>query len=315
MIGLEQIRGAVPAMSGVLHRTPLVGSATLSRLAGREIFLKLESFQKTGSFKPRGALTKLRSLTPEELARGVITISAGNHAQGVAYVATLLGARSVVVMPAAASPMKADAARAYGAEVILHGNPAEAFAKVEEIRSERNLVFVHPFDDDATIAGQGTVGLEIMEDLPGVDCVVVPIGGGGLIAGVALAVKSMNPRARVIGVEPVGAAAMLLSREQGKPARLPRTETIADGLAAPFAGERNFEIVEKHVDDLVVVEDASIKRAMRLLLERCKLLAEPAGAASLAAILEGKIAGAGRTALVVSGGNVSLETLAACLSP
>ena len=312
MISVADIEAARERTRGHLHRTPLVGSATLSRMAGRPVFLKLENFQKTGSFKPRGALNNMSQLDAGQRARGVITISAGNHAQGVSYAASLLGIRAVVVMPASASRLKAEAARGYGAEVIQHGDMAGAFRKLEELQQERGLVLVHPFDDDQTIAGQGTVGLEILEDLPDVETVVVGIGGGGLISGVAVAIKQMRPVARVVGVEPTGAAVMHLSRAQGSPARLEKMSTIADGLAAPFAGARNFEIVQKYVDDLVLVDDAGIRAAMRILLERCKVLAEPAGAAATAALLEGKIGsrtGTGRTVVIVSGGNVGMETL------
>ena len=312
MISLDDIRAARERIGRLVHRTPLCSSATLSRMTARPIWLKLENFQKTGSFKPRGALNNMTQLDAAQRERGVITISAGNHAQGVSYAAALLGIRAVVVMPASASRQKAEAARGYGAEVILHGDIAGAFQKLEELRQQRGLVFVHPFDDDRTIAGQGTVGLEIVEDLPDVETVVVGIGGGGLISGVAVAIKQSRPETRVIGVEPVGAAVMHLSREQGAPARLERMNTIADGLAAPFAGARNFEIVRQYVDDLVLVEDAEIREAMRVLLERCKVLAEPAGAAATAALLGGKIprgGGSGRTAVIVSGGNVAMETL------
>jgi len=312
MISVADVRAARERIAGHVHRTPLVGSATLSRLTGCRAYLKLENFQKTGSFKPRGAFNNMSQLDAAQRSKGVITISAGNHAQGVSYAASLLGIRAVVVMPGSASRLKAEAARGYGAEVILHGDMAGAFQKLEEVRSERGLIFVHPFDDDRTIAGQGTVGLEILEDLPDVDTVVVGIGGGGLISGVALAVKECRPRTRVIGVEPTGAAVMHLSRATGAPARLDRLDTIADGLAAPFAGTRNFEIVQKYVDDLVLVDDSEIRSAMKLLLERCKVLAEPAGAAATAALLAGRIPsrnGAGRTAVIVSGGNVGLDTL------
>ncbi|HEY3174758.1 MAG TPA: threonine/serine dehydratase [Candidatus Polarisedimenticolia bacterium] len=315
MITLADVKEARERIGPLVHRTPLFGSATLSKMAGRPVYLKCENLQKTGSFKPRGALNNMMRLGPDERRRGVITISAGNHAQGVAWAASLLGIRAVVVMPAAASVTKAQAARGYGAEVILHGEISETFRRMEEIREERGLVFIHPFDDDATIAGQGTVGLEIFDDLPGVDTVVVGIGGGGLISGVALAIKESRPSVKVIGVEPTGAAVMHLSRRQGSPARLERADTIADGLAAPFAGARNFEIVEKYVDDLVLVEDSEIRSAMRTLLERCKVLAEPAGAAAAAALLSGKIppGSGGTTAIVVSGGNVALDTLAALI--
>ncbi len=313
MVGIDDVRRAREAAGDLIHRTPLVGSRTLSRMAGRPVFLKLENFQKTGSFKPRGALNKIQSLDAEQLRRGVSTISAGNHAQGVAYVAGHLGTKAVVVMPAASSPAKAEAARSYGAEVILHGDASEAFRKGEEVCRERGLTFIHPFDDDLTIAGQGTVGLEIAEEMPDVECVVVPIGGGGLISGVSLAVKALRPSVRVIGVEPAGAPAMHLSRAKGEPVRLDRMDTIADGLAPPFVGARNFEIAQRFVDDLVLVEDSEIKAAMRVLLERCKILPEASGAAATAALLSGKVPGGGKTAVVVSGGNISLDKLAACL--
>jgi len=317
MVGLREIREARELIGDDLHRTPIHGSATFSRRSGGEVLLKLENFQRTGSFKPRGALTNMRRRDPEAIRRGVITISAGNHAQGVAFAASRTGVPAVVVMPASASKSKAEAARGYGAEVVLHGDVTAAFAKLDELRAERGLTFIHPFDDDATIAGQGTLGLEIAEDVPEVGTVVVGIGGGGLISGVAVAIKSLRPEARVIGVEPTGAPAMHLSRQQGRPVRLESIETIADGLAPPFVGERNFAIVERYVDDLVLVEDAEIREAMRFLLERCKVLAEPAGAAAAAALLSGRIRGAGGsgpTVVVVSGGNVSMELLAECLT-
>ncbi len=311
-VALQDVRRAHEAVRPHLHRTPLVRSETLDRLTGHQIHLKLENLQKTGSFKPRGALNHLSALSSEVRSRGVVTISAGNHAQGVAYAARVLGIPATVVMPAGASRAKAEAARGYGAEVILHGDVAAAFQKVHELERERGLHFVHPFDDPRIIAGQATVGLEILEDLPDVDAVSVGIGGGGLISGVALAVKEIRPAARLIGVEPVGADTMFRSRREGKPARLDRVETIADGLGAPFAGQLNFEIVQRTVDDLVLVTDAEILEAMRVLLERCKTLAEPAGAASLACLLTGKVSlpAGSRVCCVVSGGNIGTDLLA-----
>jgi len=309
---LGDIRAARSAIDGLVHRTPTVPSATLSRLTGCSAHLKLENLQKTGSFKPRGALTTMKGLGPEDRARGVVTISAGNHAQGVAYAAAALGLRATVVMPAYASPAKAEAARGYGAEVILHGDVHEAFAKLEEIRADRGLFFVHPFDAPGTIAGQGTVGLEILEDVPEASLLLVGIGGGGLISGIALAAGESGSGARVIGVEPEGAPAMRMSLDAGKPARLEKMSTIADGLAAPFAGQLNFEIVGKYVDDVVLVSDDEIRTAMRFLLERCKILAEPAGAAATGALLSGRIKPppGGRVVCVVSGGNIDPDSLA-----
>ncbi|HET9482168.1 MAG TPA: threonine/serine dehydratase [Candidatus Polarisedimenticolia bacterium] len=317
MITLQDVRQARELIGADLHRTPMTGTATLSRMAGRPVLLKLENLQKTGSFKPRGALNNIRRLDRPALEAGVITISAGNHAQGTAFAAALAGTHAVVVMPETASRTKAEACRDYGAEVILHGDVTQAFRKLEEVRLERGLTFIHPFDDDATIAGQGTVGLEIVEDASEVGTVLVGIGGGGLISGVAVAVLESNPRARVIGVEPSGAAVMRQSLRQGSPARLDRANTIADGLAAPFAGVRNYEIVSHYVEDVVLVEDDEIRSAMRLLLERCKILAEPAGAAAAAALLAGRIpsgADSGPTVVVVSGGNIAMETLGELLA-
>jgi threonine dehydratase len=315
--GLDQVRGAREVIAPHLHRTPLVPSETLSRLTGQRVALKLENLQKTGSFKPRGAINHISSLSSERRSRGVVTISAGNHAQGVAYAAQVLGARATVVMPAHASRAKAEAARGYGAEVVLHGDVAAAFQKVRELERDRDLHFVHPFDDARIVSGQGTLGMEILEDLPDVNAILVGIGGGGLISGVALAAKEMRPTVRVIGVEPTGADTMFRSRREGKPARLDRVETIADGLGAPFAGELNFRLVERYVDDLVLVEDSEILEALRLLLERCKTLAEPAGAAALAALLSGKVSlpSESRVCCVVSGGNLGADLLARYLLP
>jgi threonine dehydratase len=290
----------------------MVSSATLSGRTDRRVFLKLENLQKTGSFKPRGALNYL-SRTPAELrAHGVVTISAGNHAQGVAYAARVTGIRATVVMPANASRAKAEAARGYGAEVILHGDVSSAFEKVHELERARGLHFVHPFDHPLIVAGQATLGMEIVEDLPDVDAVLVGIGGGGLISGVAMAVKELRPDARVIGVEPEGADAMWRSRREGKPVKLGRVDTLADGLSAPFVGELNYRMVEQYVDDLVRVTDAEILEAMRLLFERCKTVAEPAGSAALAALLNERapVPAGSRVCCVVSGGNVGTNLLA-----
>jgi threonine dehydratase len=295
-----------------LHRTPIVRSRTLSEMTGHAVHLKLEALQKTGSFKPRGALSAIAALPEEERRRGVVSISAGNHAQGVAFAAHMLKIPATVVMPATASRTKAEAARGYGAEVILHGDVAAAFEKVHELERERGLRFVHPFDDPRIVAGQATLGMEILEDLPEVDAVLAGIGGGGLISGVAWAVKEGKPSARVIGVEPEGADTMFRSRQEGKAVRLNRLDTIADGLAAPFAGELNFQMVQRYVDDLVRVKDAEILGAMRLLFERCKVVAEPAGAAALGALLSGRIQlPPGSTILcVISGGNIGAEQFA-----
>ncbi|MBI4161706.1 MAG: pyridoxal-phosphate dependent enzyme [Acidobacteria bacterium] len=313
---LDGIRKAARDNREFLHRTPTVRSETLGRLAGCELFLKLENLQKTGSFKPRGALHNMRSLPEADRRRGVVTISAGNHAQGVAFAGRILGIPATVVMPESASPPKVEAARGYGARVVLHGDVRAAFAKLEEIRREEGLAYVHAFDDPRTVEGQGTLGLEILEEVPDAHAVVAGIGGGGLISGIAVAVKSLRPGTRMIGVEPEGAATMRDSFRAGRPMRLERIDTIADGLAPPFVGDLNFALCRDRLEAVVVVSDDEIRGAVRLLLERCKVLAEPAGAAALAALLARRagIPPGARVVCVVSGGNVDRRRLAEILA-
>jgi threonine dehydratase len=311
MVGIDDIRTAQQHLNGRLHRTPLVASRTLSERVGATVLLKLECLQRTGSFKPRGVLNRLSRLTADERARGLITISAGNHAQAVAWAAAREGVHATVVMPAHASPAKVAASRAYGANIVLHGDVFAAFARMDQLRAEHGYTLVHPFDDDHVIAGQGTVGIELCEDAGTLDVVLVPVGGGGLLAGIAAAVRALQPRARIYGVEPVGAAALRRGLDAGAPVRLERIDTIADGLSAPATTARVLEQIRATVDDVVLVTDEAIIDALRLLLERCKLLAEPAGAAGLAALLSGVVsvpAGA-HVAVVISGGNVDLERL------
>ena len=311
LIGLDDLHAAQTALAARLHRTPTLTCASLGSRTDSDLYLKAELFQKTGSFKPRGALNKLLSLTAQERARGVITISAGNHAQGVAFAARELGLRATVVMPEAAVRSKVEATRSYGAEVILHGTGKDLLPKAQELQAERDLTFVHPFDDPYIIAGQGTVGLELMEDVPEADVVIVPVGGGGLIAGVAAAVKLLRSETRVIGVEPEGAPGMTLSLRDNIPAHLDSTNTIADGLAAPFAGALNLSHVQAYVDDVVLLTDDEIVAGLRLLMERAKLQVEPSGAAAFAALLTGKlnIPSGARVVCVVSGGNVDRARL------
>jgi threonine dehydratase len=315
MVTLDDVRAAASRIQDAVRRTPLLRSETLSRLCGCDLHLKVESFQRTGSFKFRGALNRIRTLTSEEKRRGVITVSAGNHAQGLACAAALEGVSSVVVMPEAASPSKLEATCSYGAEVVLHGDVTQIFAKCAEIQARRDLVFVHAFDEPAIIAGAGTAGLEIAEDLPDADVVVAGVGGGGLLSGVAVAVRALRPEACVIGVEPEGAPKMFRSFAEGRPVRLDRIQTIADGLAAPFAGTQTFAHLRALGAGGVLVTDGEIVAAMRLLLERCKLLAEPAGAAAVAALLAGRIpeAAGRRVVAVLSGGNVDLARLSGWL--
>ena len=311
MTSLADIEAARDAIAGRVHRTPLLSSRSLSERAGTRVSIKAECLQKTGSFKVRGVFNRLRRLSPEERARGLVTISAGNHAQALAYGASREGIPCTVVMPAHASRSKVEASRAYGADVVLHGSVFEAFEKCEQLRHERGLTLVHPFDDPDIIAGQGTIGLEILEDAPDTHTVVVPIGGGGLISGIAAAIKALRPAARVIGVEPEGAAAMTLALRAGKPSRLEHIDTIADGLAAPTAGANTLEHVRALVDDVVLLTDAEIRDALAFLLERAKLLVEPAGAAAAAALLAGKVQAPAdaHVVIVASGGNVDLPRL------
>jgi threonine dehydratase len=306
MPSLPDIRSARDRISSRLHRTPLLSATRLGARVGTILYHKCESLQKTGSFKVRGALNRISQLDDKQRAAGVVTVSAGNHAQALAWAARDAGVRCTVVMPMTAAQAKVDASRGYGAEVVLHGaSGIEAFARAHELAEERKLTFVHPFDDPAVIAGQGTVGLEILEQLDDIDDVVVPIGGGGLIAGILIAIKEQNARIRVYGVEPTGAAVMRESLDEKRPVRLSSMNTIADGLAAPMAGDVTYPIVARYVDDVVLVTDDEIMAAMKDILFSAKLLAEGGGAAATAAVLTGKMPIAGRRVVaVLSGGNV-----------
>jgi threonine dehydratase len=301
------------AIGNRLGRTPLLTSATLGEAFGGIAVLKCELFQKTGSFKTRGVLAKLASLTPEERARGVVSISAGNHAAALAYGCAVEGIDCLVVMWQGTSAQKIAAAQGYGATVDLKArDPGEAFDRVEQLRAEAGRTLVHPFDDPLVQAGQGTVGLEILEDRPDVEVVVVPTGGGGLVSGIAAAVAG---RARAVAVEPETSAALHAALEAGEPRRIVPV-SIADGLNAPFAGENALAVCQEHEVQSVLVTEDEIRTAFRFVYERAKLAAEPAGAVGVAALLAGKVPDVqGRTvAAVVSGGNVAGETAAAILA-
>jgi threonine dehydratase len=310
VIGLGDVRAARETIAGRLHRTPVFSSATLGELMGARVFLKAELFQRTGSFKPRGVLTSVAALSPEERTRGVIAISAGNHAQAVAYAAAQEALDALVVMWTGASAQKIAATREYGASVDLAATtPAEAFERLDELLEETGRTLVHPFDAAPTIAGQGTVGLEIVDDVPHTDVVVVPIGGGGLIAGIAVAVKEMRPDARVIGVEPELSTAMHSALAAGERVEV-TPASIADGLSAPHAGRMALAICRRLVDEVVLVSEAEIQAGFRFLYERAKLAAEPAGAVATAALLAGKVSlePGSSVVSVVSGGNVAPRT-------
>lgn len=309
---LEAFRGTREHLTRFVHRTPALSATRLGEQVGARLFLKCEHLQKTGSFKPRGALNLMHQLSEDERRRGVVTVSAGNHAQAVAWAAGVLGIPATVVMPEEAVQAKVDASRAYGAEVVLHGDVFRAFEKARTLERERGLTFVHPFDDPRIVQGTATVGLEILEQVPDVSTIVVPVGGGGLISGIAAAVKQTNPDVRIYGVEPEGAAAMRNSLDAGEAVHLDAVNTIADGLAPPMAGTVNYEIVHHYVDDVVLVSDAEIVEGMKAVLYWAKQMVEPSGAAAVAALLSGKIAVGreDRVVAVLSGGNVTLEKLA-----
>ncbi|MDQ2666688.1 MAG: threonine/serine dehydratase [Gemmatimonadota bacterium] len=312
MITLDDIRAAEARIRDRVHRTPLLGSETLAtRVGASRVWLKCENLQKTGSFKVRGVLNKLSHLDAAECARGVIGVSAGNHAQALAWGARAAGVHCTVVMPETAPQSKVDASRGYGATVVQVPNSALAFTRARELTESEGFTFVHPFDDDAIIAGGGTATLEILEQADRVDVLVIPVGGGGLISGAAIAMRALSPHTRIIGVEPTGACGMRQSLDAGKALHIDAPSSIADGLAAPMAGEHTFEIVSRYVDDVILVNDEEIGQAMLFLLSRCKLLAEGAGAAATAALLTGRITvkHSDSVVAIVSGGNVDLSRI------
>ena len=320
VVTLDAILAARPIVTAHVHRTPMLSSATAARVlglaggpavAGGTIHVKAEHLQVTGSFKPRGMTNKVATLTAEERARGIVTFSAGNAAQAYAWAGREAGVHATVVMPSQAVRSKVDACMAYGAEIVLHGGQlGEAVQKTEALVAERNLVYCHPFDDPALIAGHGSAGLELLDDLPDVDVVVVGVGGGGLISGIAAAVKERRPVARIYGVEPEGANAMTLALEKGEPVEI-RPSTVADGLTAPFAGAWTLAMVQHYVDGIVVIDDATILAGVRFAAERMKQVLEPAGAAALAAVLFNRIPirVGEQVCVVASGGNIEIGRL------
>jgi threonine dehydratase len=306
MITLDDIQAALGRIRASIYLSPCARSETFSQSTANQVYLKLENLQRTGAFKERGALNKLLLLNADERSRGVITASAGNHAQGIAYHAGRLGIRAQICMPLTTPLIKVSATRGYGADVVLHGaNYDEACGEAIRRGQEGGLTFVHPFDDDAVIAGQGTIGLELMQQHPDLEVVVVPIGGGGLIGGIACAVKETNPKIQVFGVQPSRLPSMKVAVAEGKPVTLNAASTIADGIAVRRAGERTLPLVQKYVDDIVTVEEEEIAHAILLLLEREKTLAEGAGAAAIAALVNRKLPCIEKkVAVLVCGGNL-----------
>ncbi len=310
-VTLESIQAARERICGQIYLSPAPHSAELSEMTGQDVVLKLDNLQRTGAFKERGALNRILTLSEQERSRGVIAASAGNHAQAVAYHASRVGLRSRIVMPLMTPLVKVASTSNYGAEVVLHGaNYDEAYQEAVRQGAADGLTFLHPFDDDLVIAGQGTIGLELLEQVPGLEAVVVPIGGGGLIGGVACAIKESNPKVRVIGVQTERLPSMVRAVEAGHPVTVPADATIADGIAVRRAGERTVPLVAKYVDELVTVEEEEIASAILVLLEREKTLAEGAGATALAALLRKKTSLKGqRTAVLVCGGNIDVTLL------
>lgn len=310
-IALADVVAARERLRDSIYYSPCPHSQMLSALTGQQVYLKLENLQMTGSFKERGALNRIAVLTPEQASRGVIAASAGNHAQGVAYHATRRGIKALIVMPLTTPLVKVTATREFGADVLLHGaNYDEAFAEAMRLCDEQGLTFIHPFDDPHVMAGQGTIGLELLEQVPQLEAVVVPVGGGGLIGGVACAIKESRPDVRIVGVQTSRLPSMAAAVEAHQPVTIEPATTIADGIAVRRAGTLTLPVVERYVDEIVTVDEDEIASAILMLLEREKTLAEGAGAAGLAALLQHRTSlGAAHTAVLVCGGNIDVTLL------
>ena len=315
MLTLDKIYHAKFILKQIARKTDLIAAPRLC--PGTDLYLKTENLQVTGSFKVRGAYYKISQLTAEERAKGVIACSAGNHAQGVALAATRMGIRSVVCMPDGAPIMKVESTKRLGAEVeLVKGTYDDAHDRAVELQQETGMTFIHPYDDELVIAGQGTIGLEILDQLPDVDAVIVPVGGGGLISGVATAAKGVNPQVRTVGVEPAGAPRYTRSRAEGRPVQLDSVNTIADGTRTDHANPDNFAMIQERVDELYTVEDAWIEKAMLLLMTQAKVIAEPSSALPVAAALSGAlpVKPEDKAVFVLSGGNADPALLARLLT-
>jgi threonine dehydratase len=315
-IGVQDVRRAAQRLDGVAHRTPVVTSRTLDRLTGAHVLLKVETLQRAGAFKFRGAYNAISSLRQSALARGVCAVSSGNHAQAVALAAQLCGSRAVILMPGDAAALKRRAAEGYGAEVIefdRYRDDREQLAR--ELAADRQLTLVHPYDNALVMAGQGTAALELLEQAGGrLDAVIVPVGGGGLLSGTATAVRALSPRTRIVGVEPLASDDVARSLASGRRVRIEVGRTIADGQQTATPGELTWPVIHALVDAVVTVTDDQIVEAMRVLFERCKLVAEPSGACALAALLAGVVSfPAQRVGVLISGGNIGAEAFAALL--
>lgn len=316
-VTVDHIKKARERIRNHVHHTPILRADRLDSLVEAQVYLKPENLQITGSFKIRGALNKILTLSDEERAKGIITSSSGNHAQGVAYASNMLGIKAIVLMPENAPQTKIEGTKGFGAEVILYGsNAAQRYKKIHEMKAEHGYALVHSSNDPELIAGQGTSGLELIEDLPDVDTVVVPLGGGGLMAGVAVALKELKPGVRVIGVEPTNIARYAESRKAGKPVELETGQTLADGLTLNMTGEHNYPLIEKYVDEIAAGSDPFIQEALCHIVFKSKLLVEPSAAIGLAAALEGtfKVKKGERICFLISGGNIDPGKLASLIN-
>lgn len=312
-ISIADVYRAAKQLDGIVKKTELIHSAHFSSVSKNEVFIKPENLQNTGSFKLRGAYNKISQLTKEEKAKGVITASAGNHAQGVAYAAQQSGVKAVIAMPATTPIIKVEATRAFGAEVVLYGDSYDdAYGRAVELQKEHGYVFIHPFDDLEVLLGQGTTALEIIDELKDVDAILVPIGGGGFASGVALATKAVNPQVKVIGVEPEGAACMKTSLAKGKVTSLAKVDTVAEGTAVKTPGTLTFEFIKQYVDEIITVSEFEIMSALLSLIEKHKLIAEGAGVLSLAALKKLSFKGK-KVVAIVSGGNIDISTISALI--
>lgn len=314
MLKLEQFKEAKERLNGVIKETKLIYSPTFSEECENEVYIKPENLQITGAFKIRGAYNRIALLDDEAKSRGLIASSAGNHAQGVAYAAQKLGVKATIVMPKSTPLIKVEATKQYGAEVVLAGEVYdEAFAAAKKLQEEYKYEFIHPFNDDDVIVGQGTIALEILEELPNADILMVAIGGGGLAAGVAQCAKLINPNIRIIGVEPEGAQCMIAALKNGKPVELPKVSTIADGAAVKLAGQRTFELLNGVIDEIVTVSDYELMDAFLVLLEKHKLIAENAGILALAGLKKIKEKGK-KVVSIISGGNIDVLTISSMIT-
>lgn len=312
--GISDIYAAAKQLEGIVRKTPLVYSEFFSELSGNATYLKLENLQTTGAFKLRGAYNRISMLSEEERQRGVITASAGNHAQGVAYAAQKLGVNAVICMPATTPILKVEATRALGADVVLYGNGFDdAYAHSLELQKEKGFVYIHPFNDRNVIVGQGTIALELIDALKDVDAILVPVGGGGLASGIALGTKLVNPQVKVIGVEPENAACMKAALSCGRVITLPSADTVADGCAVRTAGTLTFEFCRRYLDEIITVSEMEIMSALLSLIEKHKLIAEGAGVLSLAALQKLNMRGK-KIAVLISGGNIDISTISALIS-